>query len=53
MGQSEIHNQSARGRKAVCPILWLLQDDIVPNFKITTFLALRWRDFMDLDSVTY
>jgi hypothetical protein len=53
MRQRKIHDQSARRGKAVCPILRLLHDDIVPNFQITSFLALRRRDLVDLDSMTH
>jgi hypothetical protein len=51
--QSKIHDESARRGKAVCPILSLLQDDIVPNFQITSFLALRRRNLVDLDPMTH
>jgi len=53
MRHCKIHNQCARRRKTVCPILRLLQDDVVPNFHITPFLALRRRDLVYLNPMAH
>jgi hypothetical protein len=42
-----------RGGGRFCPILRLLQDDIIPNFQITSFLVLRRRNLVDLDPMTH
>ena len=53
MRHGKIQNQGTWRGKAVSPVPRLLQDDVVPNFHITPFLALSRRDLVDLNPMAH
>ena len=53
VGHSKIQNQGARRRQIVSLFLGFLQDYLIPYLNITLFFTSRWRDLMDLYSVTH
>ena len=53
MGHGEVEDQSTRRRQTVSLFLGVLQDYVVLYLNITPFFTSRWRNFVDLNSVTY